>query len=563
MLDPSHERTIDLIADRYIAECAERYPETATELGVPGHDHEWGDYSPDGLAAELQHLRTTVAALRAATPVDEREQTAQDAMLERLGLQVELHQAHITASRVSLVAGAIPRLTNTIDLMPDDSLDAWRAITQRVRTIGRPLSEIAQTLAHEADSGHVSAARQLEITIGQIRQWTGQVGDGDYFEALEQRVQPALRTAVTPALRSAAEQARSAFAQFGEWLARELIPQAPTEDAVGRERYSLESRYFLGAVVDLDETYRWGFHELHRIQEEQRDIAAKLVGSRDIRTAISSLDDDPGRRVAGAERFRDWMQQLADRAISELDGVHFHIPSQIRTIECCLAATHDGLVYYTAPSEDFSRPGRMWWSVPVGVEAFSTWREATTVFHEGVPGHHLQIGENAVNASRLNRWQRRLFISGHGEGWALYAERLMDELGYLADPGERMGMLDAQAFRAARVVIDIGMHLRLRIPQDNPLGFHPGETWTPALGYELLAGSTALDEATLRFEIDRYLGWPGQAPSYKVGERIWLEARDAMRRRHGARFDLRRFHAQALELGSLGLDPLRAALDRL
>ena len=206
----------------------------------------------------------------------------------------------------------------------------------------------------------------------------------------------------------------------------------------------------------------------------------------------------------------------------------------------------------------------MWWSVPVGIDGFSTWKETTTVFHEGVPGHHLQIGQNAVHSDLLNRWQRQLaFVSGHGEGWALYAERLMDDLGYLADPGDRMGMLDAQAFRAARVVIDIGMHLQLEVPRDNPMGFHPGEIWTPDLGYEFLRASTALDEPTLRFEIDRYLGWPGQAPSYKVGERIWLEARDAMRARQGASFDLRRFHAQALGLGSLGLDPLRAALDRL
>ncbi len=117
--------------------------------------------------------------------------------------------------------------------------------------------------------------------------------------------------------------------------------------------------------------------------------------------------------------------------------------------------------------------------------------------------------------------------------------------------------------RAARVILDIGMHLELKIPRNNPFGFHPGETWTPALGLEFLREHCRLDDAIIRFELNRYLGWPGQAPSYKVGERIWLQARDDVRRRQGAAFDLKGFHRSALDLGSLGLDPLRAALSRL
>jgi len=124
-------------------------------------------------------------------------------------------------------------------------------------------------------------------------------------------------------------------------------------------------------------------------------------------------------------------------------------------------------------------------------------------------------------------------------------------------------MLDAQAFRAIRVIIDIGMHLQLQIPQNNPWKFRPGERWTPAAGFEFLTANCSGDEPTLRFELDRYLGWPGQAPSYKVGERIWLDAREEARRRKGHSFNLRQFHADALNLGALGLDPLRAALARI
>jgi uncharacterized protein (DUF885 family) len=268
--------------------------------------------------------------------------------------------------------------------------------------------------------------------------------------------------------------------------------------------------------------------------------------------------------VHGKEAFRDWMQQLADRTVDELADVHFDIPEPIRRIECCLAPTNDGGIYYTGPSEDFTRPGRMWWSVPDGITTFSPWREVTTVYHEGVPGHHLQVAQTAYRQESLNRWQRLLcWVSGHGEGWALYAERLMDELGYLADPADRLGMLDGQSFRAARVIVDIGMHLELEIPRDNPFGFHPGERWTPALGLEFMRQHCRMEDAFIVFEVNRYLGWPGQAPSYKVGERIWLDARADAQARQGADFDLKAFHRAALDLGSLGLDPLRAALGRL
>jgi uncharacterized protein (DUF885 family) len=259
------------------------------------------------------------------------------------------------------------------------------------------------------------------------------------------------------------------------------------------------------------------------------------------------------------------MQELSNRTVAALNGVHFDIAEPIRRLECRIAPTKDGGIYYTGPSEDFSRPGRMWWSVPEGVEDFSTWQETTTVFHEGVPGHHLQVAQAVYRHEVLNRWQRLLcWVSGHGEGWALYAERLMADLGFLDDPGDRLGMLDGQATRAARVVVDIGVHLALDVPDGlvRRDGLAPGP-WTYESVYAFMRKHTRMPDETLRFEVDRYLGWPGQAPSYKIGERIWLVARDDARNRKGEAFDIKEFHRAALDLGALGLDPLRDALARL
>src|SRR5690606_753210 len=244
---------------------------------------------------------------------------------------------------------------------------------------------------------------------------------------------------------------------------------------------------------------------------------------------------------------------------------HFDIPEPVRRIECMIAPTEDGAIYYTSPTEDFSRPGRMWWSVPSGQETFSKWREVTTVYHEGVPGHHLQIGQTQARSELLNRFQRNMiFSSGHAEGWALYSERLMDELGYYDDdPAGKLGMLDAQAFRAARVVVDIGLHCEFTIPEDNPFGWRPGEQWDADKMFEFMRAHCRIEDDMLQFECNRYLGWAGQAPSYKVGERLWMEARQEYAARKGADFTLKQFHTDALNLGSMGLAPFAEALKRL
>jgi uncharacterized protein (DUF885 family) len=417
------------------------------------------------------------------------------------------------------------------------------------------------TLAEEAGAGRVVARRQYVEVATQVRNWTGQEGDaGDFFAALAGRGPESLKGE----LAGHAAAASAAFADFGRFLEQELAPRGREREAVGRDHYALESRRFLGASVDLEQTYAWGWEELKRLADDMAATSDRILPGASVAEAVAHLDADPARRIEGKDAFRGWMQDLADRTLEEMAGTHFDIPEQIRRIECCLAPTNDGGIYYTGPSEDFTRPGRMWWSVPDGITSFSPWREVTTVYHEGVPGHHLQVGQTAVRQDLLNRWQRLMcWVSGHGEGWALYAERLMDDLGYLADPADRLGMLDGQSFRAARVIVDIGMHLELTIPADNPFGFHPGQTWTPALGREFMGEHCQMDPAFIDFEVKRYLGWPGQAPSYKVGERIWLEARDEAKARQGAAFDLKVFHRAALDLGSLGLDPLKTALARL
>ncbi|GAA4804025.1 DUF885 domain-containing protein [Nocardioides caeni] len=554
-------RPVDARSDQFVDELCALDPITATFAGVAGHDDRLPDLSPDGFTAREDLHRRALAEVTALTPTDEREQVAQDGFRERVGLAVEQADAGVERSEFSVISSGLHAVREVFDLMPQDTDDDWDVIGARLDAIPTALAGYRATLLDEATQGRVSARRQYVEVAAQVRGWTGQEGSaGDFFAGLVAEAPEARRESLT----KVAAGASAAYAEFGRFIEADLLPRGREVDGVGRERYALASRGFLGASVDPEETYLWGWEELKRIEDDMAHTAQRIVPGGSVADAVAALDADPARDLGSREAFQAWMQEKSDTILATFNGQHFDIAEPIRTLHCKVAPINDGGAWYTPPSEDLSRPGTMWFSFTDDHERFSTWRETTTVFHEGVPGHHLQCAQVVFQAGLLNRWQRLMsWVSGHGEGWALYAERLMDELGHFADPGDRLGFLDMQGFRAARVVVDIGVHLGLTIPQDNPFGWRGGETWDADLVHEFLRAHSRMDDGSLRFEVNRYLGWPGQAPSYKVGERIWLEARDEARARHGAAFDLKAFHTAALDLGSIGLDPLKMALARI
>ncbi|NKY11444.1 DUF885 family protein [Cellulomonas hominis] len=554
---------IDAVADAYVTTLATLNPFEATELGIPGHDHEVTDLSPAGHEARAEAARATLRALDGLAPADEVDEVTLAAMRERLGLDVELHESGEVLADLNVIASPVQGLRDVFDIMSTDGPDAWSAIAQRLAGLPSAGAGYVESLRLAASKGRVPAVRQVREALAQAEEladpstsfFTGFVTGPEAKAAVE-----AAGDGLRADLERGAEAARQTYAELVTFLRDELAPQAPEADAAGRDRYALWSRYFLGAAVDLDETYQWGLEELDRVVAEQERVAAEIAGpGATVEQAVAALDADPSRRLEGTEALRAWMQETSDAAVAALDGVHFSIPDPIRTLECRIAPTQNGGIYYTGPSDDFSRPGRMWWSVPPEVTTFNTWREKTTVYHEGVPGHHLQIGQAVYQRATLNSWRRlACWVSGHGEGWALYAERLMADLGFLDDPGDRLGMLDGQRMRAARVVLDLGVHLGLPAPER-----WGGGTWDADKAWEFLRANVNMPEQFVRFELNRYLGWPGQAPAYKIGQRIWEQVRDgaaASAQARGEAFDLRGFHARALGMGALPLDVLRGAL---
>jgi uncharacterized protein (DUF885 family) len=547
---------VDAIADEQLDAMAALDPVAATAMGVPGHDTELTDYSPAGHAARAGLRRRTLDALDQAQPVDAVDRVTVAALRERLRLEDELAAIGVDDRDLNVIASPVQSLRSVYDLMPTDTVEDWATIAARMAGTPRAIEGYVESLRRGMATGRTPARRQVERCAEQAARYGSPDG---FFAALAAgaRADGAdLSGSVADDLRAAAAEAGRAYLGLADFLRSDLLPAAREQDAVGREEYALRSRAFLGATVDLDETYAWGLEEVARIEAEMVQVADAIRPGSGIDAAIQALDDDPARRLEGTDALQAWMQGLSDAAIDALSGKHFDVPDPVRRLECRIAPTHEGGIYYTGPSEDFSRPGRMWWSVPEDVTWFSTWRETTTVYHEGVPGHHLQVAQTVYRRQLLNRWRRLgSWVSGHGEGWALYAERLMADLGFLDDPGDRMGMLDGQRLRAARVVVDIGLHCGLSAPPEAG-----GGRWDADKAWAWFRTKASLPESVLRFELDRYLGWPGQAPSYKVGERLWLSLRNQVREREGASFDLAAFHRRALDVGSVGLDVLTAAL---
>ena len=469
------------------------------------------------------------------------------ALRERVDAQLALDDAGFTTAQLAPLATPIHQVREVFDDLPRQAPADWERVAEHLSRVPGTIDAYAETLRAAANAGHVAAARQVLAVAAQCERWAGA---DDFYRRLVLSGEPRQRDRLTAGAAAATE----STARFAEFLRGELLPRAPKTDGVGRDLYTVTSRAFLGENVDLAETYASGWDELAQLTAEMRQVAAEL-GHDAIEAAAAALDADPARCLSTPDELAGWLQSRVDDVTNAVDGVHFDLPAVTRRAECRISPSTSGVMYYTPPDPSFSRPGRVWWAPPAEGTSH-TWREVTTVHHEGVPGHHVQITV-AMSESRLHPWQRSMaHVHGYAEGWAHYAERLADEFGLLRDPGERLGMLYGQRWRAARIVIDMGLHLGLPIPAGN--GFTDATDWTPSAGRAMLREAAGIDEPAARFEVDRYLGWPAQALAFRVGARLWRQARDAAERRPG--FDLRAFHMHALRLGPLGLGPLREVM---
>ncbi|MEU3556758.1 DUF885 domain-containing protein [Streptomyces fragilis] len=544
------------VADAYVDDLIALDPITGTYLGVDACSNRLPDLSPAGQEAVAELQRATLARLEEA----ERRPGADSGierrcarlLRERLTAELAVHEAQEGLRVVSNIHSPAHAVREVFTVTPADTEEDWAAIAERLRAVPAALAGYRESLALGLERKLYAGPRPTATFVEQLAEWVDPHGTGrGWFEDFAADGPEKLRGELDEAARGAT----AALAELRDWMRDVYAPAvAGAPDTVGRERYARWARYFNGTDLDLDEAYAYGWSEYHRILAEMR-AAAELIlpGAATPWVALAHLDEH-GRHI-GVDEVQAWLQDLMDRAVADLDGTHFDLAEPVKRVESRIAPPGGAAApYYTNPSEDFSRPGRTWLPT-MGQTRFPVYDLVSTWYHEGVPGHHLQLAQWTYVAKDLSRYQATLAgVSANMEGWALYAERLMDELGFLTDPEERLGYLDAQMMRAARVIVDIGMHLELEIPADSP--FHPGERWTPALAEEFFGAHSSRPADFVESELIRYLSMPGQAIGYKLGERAWLMGREKARERHGDAFDLKAWHMAALSQGSLGLDDL-------
>ncbi|GLV84770.1 hypothetical protein Slala03_44590 [Streptomyces lavendulae subsp. lavendulae] len=553
------------VADAYVDDLIAIDPITGTYLGVAASSGKLPDYSPAGRAAAAELSRTTLARLDAAERLPgadtDAERRCARLLRERLNAELAVHEADEDLRAVSNIHSPAHSVREIFTVTPADTEEDWAAIAERLRAVPAAFAGYRESLALGLERGLLGSPRPAATFVEQLTTWAGQGvdGTGDFFGTFAAAGPQSLRAE----LDEAAAGATAAVVGLRDWMRDVYAPAvADAPDPVGRERYARWSRYFNGTDLDLDEAYAYGWSEYHRLLAEMKEEAAKILpGDPNPWDALRHLDEH-GTHIDGVDEVRAWLQGLMDEAIENLDGTHFELAERVKRVESMIAPAGGAAApYYTNPSEDFSRPGRTWLPT-MGQTRFPVYDLVSTWYHEGVPGHHLQLAQWTHVADQLSRYQASVgLVSANAEGWALYAERLMDELGYLKDAEQRLGYLDCQMMRAARVIVDIGMHLGLEIPADSP--FHPGERWTVELAQEFFGLHSGRPAEFIESELTRYLSMPGQAIGYKLGERAWLLGRDNARAAHGESFDLKAWHMAALSQGSLGLDDLVDELSKL
>ncbi|NNF64458.1 MAG: DUF885 domain-containing protein [Acidimicrobiia bacterium] len=534
------------ISDQYVDSLAELDPLFATSLGRT--DSRWPDLSPAGLATRRD--RTTQFFQRFAEHLDHpepRQRLAARVLAQSIQEYLDALDNGDQYDDLRHMASTFQRLRSVFDLMATNTDDDWEAIRTRLSTIDAAYHGYVATLTEGIQMGRTVAMRQVLSVIDQAEGLAGEVSS---FYAITEK---ARGTGHETAIADAVEHARRAVHAFGEFLRNEYLVHASHEDGVGEDRYRRAADRFVGMSVDPHEAYAWGWEELERLLAEMHDVGEQIRPGATFAEVTDLLETDPERAAHSPQDFVQFIAERQQRALDELAGTHFDVPSEIREVTVQIAPPGGPLgAYYTGPSEDFSRPGGIWYSTG-DQTVFPLYHQVSTAYHEGFPGHHLQVGTAATSIEQISRGQRRtIWYPGYGEGWALYAERLMGELGYLESPDYVFGMLSKHMYRAVRVVVDIGLHLGLEIPSTAPL--HAGQPWTFDTAVEYLQVYGFRTPAQAPNEVLRYLGWPGQAISYKLGERAILALRDDALE---AGIELKEFHRRMLTSGAMRLDMLR------
>lgn len=552
MTDPATIPPVDALAERYWERLLELWPTMATLYGDDRYDDRLEDPGPDG-RAKLRQLHELTLAEVEAFPRDGlsvEDRITLDSLSIVCRLQIEQDDQGFHELRVvDQIEGPQTLLPQLVQYQKADTPERLERLVARLRDYGRFMAANVEILRDGIRSGRTAPRIVAERTIEQLERLLAtpieeaviaslvQVAD----EAARERVRDVVRDVVYPA-----------DARFLEVLRTEYLPHTRSEPGLwsapdGAALYRTQIRAWTTLDLEPRDVHELGLAELEAIRTEQRAIARAAGLADDVAAYRARLASDPANRPATRDQLLERAREDVERALAAAPRAFGQLPRtpvEVRPVEE-FKERDAPFAYYLPPAADGSRPGIYFANTyDLGSRYFANL--APTTYHEAVPGHHFQIALE-IEHPHLNRFRRlgsRFVGAAFAEGWGLYSERLADELGLYRNDAERFGMLAAQAWRAARLVVDTGLHA-LRWSRNQ------------AIAFLREAGLTDTDAV---IETDRYIVWPGQALAYKIGQREIERLRRELAARDGSRFDLRAFHDELLGHGSLPLATLAREL---
>ena len=539
-----HRSEIFRLSEEYINMYLEHDVVSATYLNIHKYNDHWNDGTFQKKDPFLPIVKKYRKRLLDADAIDHYDEIARKVILQELDDYIRDTEDYFYYAYWGSIFSDPEIIYEVFKEMPNVTSKDLGNIIKRMEAIPQVIAEWISALKDVAELDIVNAKMRVGFTIEVINHFS----KGKFIQRAK---------AIAPEnkrLLKAAKEAEIAYEQLSAWLEVKYMPIAKNDWRVGEERYVKMAEMYAGAKVNPRELYEWGLKDLEKINKEMWKVAKKIKPDAESLIEVrDALNADPKYTVTGVDNFKKYLEGIIQLSIKELNGTVFDIPAKAR--KCIVIMDEDTIdesPYYMSASDDLEVPGRTYYPV-CGRESFSTWENYSTWFHESIPGHHMQFITASLNKKTLSKWQRTLgWNSGYSEGWALYSERLMDELGYFKDPGYKMGYLMCQAMRSARLVVDTGLHLGYEDPN--------GEVWTFDSAVRFMAERALLQDRYAVSEIKRYISMAGQAVSYKIGEKVWLEARAEAEKRLGDKFNLKKFHMHALKLGPMRLDMLQEEL---
>ena len=551
------------VADRVAAQNAlfeeqyesdlKNFPERATAFGDYRYNDKLTDYSLEAITQRNKTNQEFLVRLKAidTTGFSDQDQLSHDLMMRVLQQRITDYSLKEYEMPINQQNGIHTGLADLPNSMPFTTVKQYEDYISRLHQIPRVLSQTEEVLR----AGMKDKLMPVRFLLEKIPVQCQGIIDANPF---------LLPTKKYPANISPEEQKRltqqitevvnneviPAYKQFANFVKTEYAPQGRTTLAItslpdGQKRYENDIYARTTTHLSADEIHQIGLREIDRIEAEMTAIAKK-EGFADLASFRASLKTNPKYIPTSSEQILDDFRKYIAQMEPKLPQLFTLLPKSPVTVEAIPPFQAAAATHYVTGTPDGKRPGRV-------VVATSNFAERSLIddeavaYHEGVPGHHMQ---NSVNQQLTGLPKFRLHglgFNAYGEGWALYAEQLGKEVGFYQDPVSDYGRLSSELFRAVRLVVDTGIH---------------SKGWTREQVVEFMRKSGAVDEPTIQSETDRYIAWPAQALSYKLGQLKISELRQRAQKELGASFDIRTFHDEILDGGSLPLDMLEARTDK-